>query len=36
MRNYSDVYNKIIIVTDRDEVGTEQTFIQTLQQVLSE
>ena len=34
--NLSDVYNKIVIVTDRDEVGTEQTFIQTLQQVLSE
>lgn len=34
--NLSDVYNNIVIVTDRDEVGTEQTFIQTLQQVLSE
>ena len=34
--NLSDVYNKIVIVTDRDEVGTEQTFTQTLQQILSE
>ena len=34
--NLSDVYNKIVIVTDRDEIDTEQTFIQTLQQVLNE
>ncbi len=40
-RNYlspppsSNTYSKIIIVTDRDEVGTEQTFIQELQQILT-
>lgn len=32
----SNVYNKIIIVTDRDEVGTEQAFMQELQQILND
>lgn len=32
----SSVYNKIIIVTDRDEVGTEQAFMQELQQILND
>lgn len=41
-RNYlsppdlSDAYSNIVIVTDRDEVGTEQSFIQTVQEVLNE
>lgn len=34
--NLENVFSKIIIVTDRDEVGTEQAFIQTLQQILFE
>lgn len=32
----SNIYNKIIIVTDRDEVGTEQDCMQELQQILNE
>ncbi len=32
----SDVYHKIVIVTDRDEVGTEQAFIETVRQILGE
>lgn len=32
----SNIYNKLVIVTDRDEVNTEQTFIENLQQILSE
>lgn len=32
----SNVYNKIVIVADRDEVDTEQNFIQALQHILSE
>ena len=32
--NLSDVYEKIVIVTDRDEIGTEQTFIQSVEQSL--
>ena len=41
-RNYlsppslSDAYSNIAIVTDRDEVGTEQTFIQSIVQILAE
>ena len=31
-----DVYSRIIIVTDRDEVGTEQSFLQALQKILNE
>lgn len=33
--NLSDAFNKIVIVTDRDEAGTEQSFIQRVQQVLN-
>lgn len=31
-----DAYKKIAIVTDRDEVGTEQSFIEKLQKILAE
>lgn len=33
--NLSDAFSKIVIITDRDEVGTEEAFIQKLQQVLN-
>ena len=32
----SDVYSKIVIVTDRDEVGTEESFVESLKNVLDE
>lgn len=32
----SDAYSNIAIVTDRDEVGTEQSFIQSIVQILAE
>lgn len=32
----SDMYSRIVIVTDRDEVGTEQSFIQNIQDILKE
>lgn len=32
----SGIYSKIVVVTDRDEVGTEQSFIQSLQSVFLE
>ncbi len=41
-RNYfsrpdlSDVYHKIVVITDRDEIGTEQNFIHQVQQTLNE
>lgn len=34
--NLSDTYSNIAIVTDRDEVGTEQSFIQSIVQILAE
>ncbi len=32
----SDIYNKIVIITDRDEIDTEQEFIQKIQQIITQ